>query len=266
MTTTILEEIVRSKKTQVANDRERNPIEQLFVAAEQTPRPRDFLGSLSRPGSIKLIAEVKKASPSAKVIRPDFDPVTIAQTYEHHAATCLSVLTDAPYFQGSIDNLIQIRRAVDLPILRKEFIIDEYQIVEARAAGADAILLIAEILDDRTLKQFQIQANQWGMAALVEFHDPVNLPRVLDSGAILIGINNRDLRRFTTSLEHTLSLCDQIPSNRVLVSESGISTRADVVALEAAGVSAILVGESLLRERDVGQAVDALLGRSPNRA
>ena len=214
-------------------------------------------------GSIRLIAEIKKASPSAQVIRPQFDPVAIARTYQEHNATCLSVLTDAPYFQGHLEDLTRVRASVEIPLLRKDFLIDDYQVVEARAAGADAILLIAEILDDALLGRLLEQARHLGMSALVEFHDEANLPRVLASGADLIGINNRDLRHFSTDLEHTLRLRDRIPPEVVLVSESGIRTRRDVERLEAAGVSAILVGESLMRANDIGLAVDRLLGRAP---
>ena len=175
----------------------------------------------------------------------------------------MSVLTDAPYFEGHLTHLAQVRSAVTIPVLRKDFLIDDYQVVEARSTGADAILLIAEILDDKTLTRFLNLAKCWKMAALVEFHDAANLKRVLASGADLIGINNRDLNTFQTDLEHTLRLRDQIPADIVLVAESGIRTRADVKRLEAAGVSAILVGESLMRSSDIGVAVDRLLGHLP---
>lgn len=262
MTTTILDEITRSKRAQVAEARLRQSLEQIFEEARRVPPPRDFRAALAGPGPIKLIAEVKKASPSAQMIRADFDPVAIARIYEAHGASCLSVLTDAPYFQGSLDHLKAVRATVAIPVLRKDFTIDAYQIAEARAAGADAILLIAEILDDAELHSFQEVARELGMAALVEFHDAVNLPRVLASGARLIGVNNRDLKTFKTDLDHTLRLRDRIPPEIVLVSESGVRDRHDAQRLEAAGVSAILVGESLMRERDIGRAVDALLGRS----
>jgi indole-3-glycerol phosphate synthase len=210
-----------------------------------------------------LIAEVKKASPSAQVIRADFDPIAIARTYQAHGAACLSVLTDAPYFQGHLSYLARIRASVAIPLLRKDFIIDEYQVVEARLAGADAILLIAEILDDPTLARLLERARGLGMSALVEFHDEANLPRVLSSGADLVGVNNRDLRQFVTDLERTLRLRDRIPAGVTLVSESGIRTRRDVERLEAAGVAAILVGETLMRADDIGLAVERLLGLQP---
>ncbi len=176
------------------------------------------------------------------------------------------MLTDTPYFHGHLTHLTQARQAVAIPVLRKDFLIDDYQIVEARRAGADAILLIAEILDDKTLAHLLEQARRWKMAALVEFHDAVNLDRVIASGADLIGINNRDLNSFHTDLEHTLRLRDRIPSEVVLVSESGIRTRSDVKRLEAAGIRAMLVGESLMRASDIGLAVEALLGVLPENA
>jgi indole-3-glycerol phosphate synthase len=261
MMMTILDEIVASKRDEVAAAQRRRPLEELREQAALAPPVRDFRRALAGPGPIRLIAEIKKASPSAQVIRADFDPVAIARIYKEHGASCLSVLTDAPYFQGNLDDLASVRAAVAIPLLRKDFLIDEYQVVEARSAGADAILLIAEILDDATLARLLEQARSLGMAALVELHDAANLPRVLASGADLVGINNRDLRHFVTDIEQTLRLRDQVPPEVVLVSESGISTRHDVDRLEAAGVSAILVGESLMRATDIGLAVDRLLGR-----
>ncbi len=261
MAMTILDEIVRSKRDEVARAQREKPLDKLFAEAMAAPSVRDFRMALAEPGPIRLIAEIKKASPSADVIRTDFDPVRIARTYEAHGAACLSVLTDAPFFQGRLEYLTLVRASVQLPVLRKDFLINDYQVVEARSAGADAVLLIAEILDDDTLRRLLEQAQQLGMAALVEFHDARNLPRVLASGADLIGINNRDLRRFSTDIEHTLRLRDQIPREVMLVSESGIVTRRDVERLEAAGISAILVGEALMRTVDIGSALDELLGR-----
>lgn len=263
MTISILDEIVASKRREVAAARMRMPLEEMEVQAASAPPVRDFRAALAGPGPIQLIAEVKKASPSAKVIRADFDPIAIARTYQEHGAACLSVLTDGPYFQGHLSYLARIRASVAIPLLRKDFIIDEYQVVEARLAGADAILLIAEILDDEALARLQARARGLGMAVLVEFHDEANLSRVLAAGADLVGINNRDLRRFVTDLELTLRLRDQVPPGVLLVSESGIRTRADVERLEAAGVSAILVGETLMRAEDIGLAVDQLLGLVP---
>lgn len=259
----ILDEIVASKRREVAAARLRMPLQEMEDQAASAPPVRDFRAALAGPGPIQLIAEVKKASPSAKVIRADFDPIAIARAYQGHGAACLSVLTDVPFFQGHLSYLARIRASVAIPLLRKDFIIDEYQVVEARLAGADAILLIAEILDDETLARLLARARGLGMAALVEFHEEANLPRVLASGADLVGINNRDLRRFVTDLDLTLRLRPQIPPDVLLVSESGIRTRADVERLEAAGVSAILVGESLMRADDIGLAVEQLLGLTP---
>ena len=263
MAASILDEIVETKRREVAAARRRMPIEELEAQAAEAPPVRDFRAALAGPGPIQLIAEVKKASPSAKVIRADFDPVGIARTYQAHGAACISVLTDAPYFQGHLSYLARVRASVAIPLLRKDFLIDEYQVVEARLAGADAILLIAEILDDDIMARMLERARNLGMSALVEFHDESNLPRVLASGADLVGINNRDLNRFVTDLDQTLRLRDRIPSGVLLVSESGIRTRADVERLEAAGVSAILVGEHLMRADDIGLAVEELLGLSP---
>jgi len=260
--TTILDEIVDSKQREVADAKRQRPLRELAAQAMEAPPARDFHGALSRPGPIHLIAEIKKASPSAQVIRPDFNPAVIARTYWEHGATCLSVLTDAFYFQGHLEHLTFARAEVAIPVLRKDFFIEEYQVFEARAAGADAILLIAEVLDDATLSRLLALAQSLKMAALVEFHNAVNIPRILAAGADLIGINNRDLRHFSTDVEHTLRLRHQIPSGITLVSESGICNRRDVERLEDAGVSAILVGESLMRTPDVGRAVDQLLGRS----
>jgi indole-3-glycerol phosphate synthase len=227
------------------------------------PPVRDFLAALARPGAIRLIAEVKKASPSKGVIRADFDPVAIARTYQQHGAACLSVLTDEQYFQGSLDYLRQVREAVGLPVLRKDFVIDPYQVLEARAAEADAVLLIAECLDDEALRSLHDAIVALGMTPLVELYEPENLPRVLRTGARLIGINNRNLRTFEVDLEHTLRLRREIPADRVVVGESGIRTRADALRLERAGVQAMLVGESLMASPDIGAAVDQLLGRKP---
>jgi indole-3-glycerol phosphate synthase len=259
----VLDEIVASKRLEVAAARRRMPLEEIEDQAASAPPVRDFRAALEGPGPIQLIAEVKKASPSARVIRADFDPVAIARAYQEHGAACMSILTDAPYFQGHLSDLARVRASVAIPLLRKDFMIDEYQIVEARLAGADAILLIAEVLDDAALVALRQRASALGMATLVEFHDPANLRRVLDSGADLVGINNRDLKTFVTDIEHTLRLRDRIPPGVVLVSESGIRTRADAERLEAAGVAAILVGESLMRQPHVGRAVERLLGLAP---
>lgn len=228
---------------------------------------RDFFAALRAPraGSIALIAEVKKASPSAGVIRPDFDPVRIAREYEAAGATCLSVLTDQRFFQGSLAFLRDIRTAVSLPLLRKDFIIDERQIAEAVEWGADAILLIVAILDDARLNRFHALATAAGLTALVEVHDETELDRALGIGAALIGVNNRNLKTFTVDLATTERLAARLHGRRegsdvFLVAESGIHTRADVERLQHGGAAAILVGESLMRERDLQAKARELIG------
>lgn len=261
MPATVLENITAAKRREIAERRSRTPEPELRRRLADAPPVRDFFAALAADGPIRLIAEVKKASPSAGVIRADFDPVAIAGAYADHGASCISVLTDEPYFQGRLDHLAQVRAAVPLPVLRKDFILDSYQVLEARAAGADAVLLIAECLDDCNLRKLHHEIIDLGMTPLVELYEPANLTRVLEAGAALIGVNNRDLHTFTVDLEHSLRLRREIPDDRVLVSESGIKTRQDVERLQAAGVDAILVGETLMRERDIGAAVDRLLGR-----
>jgi indole-3-glycerol phosphate synthase len=257
---TILDEIVATKRDEVASAKAVRPEAELRRAAESAPPPRDFLAALAAQGPIKLIAEVKKASPSRGVIRDDFHPVEIARTYEQHGATCLSVLTDERYFQGSLQYLHDIRTQVGIPVLRKDFLIDSYQLLEARLAGADAVLLIAECLEDDQLRRLHEGACRLGMTPLVEFYQPENLSRVLDSGARLIGINNRDLRTFEVDVAHTIRMRQRIPEECVVVGESGIHSRADVIRLEQAGVNAILVGEHLMAQTDIGSAVRGLLG------
>jgi len=260
----ILEKIVATKREEVARAKQSVPLSAIRRQLPYVPAPRDFLAALKAdsPGSpVRLIAEVKKASPSRGVIRENFAPVEIARTYQQHGAACISVLTDETYFQGRLAYLTEIRSAVDLPLLRKDFIIDPYQVFEARAAGADAVLLIAECLPAEELRELREVIVNLGMTALVELHDPAHLPGVLASGAKLIGVNNRDLSTFETDIEQTIRLRELIPRDHVLVAESGIRTNQDVRRLAAAGVEAMLVGESLMKEPDIGAAVDALLGK-----
>ncbi|MBX3733656.1 MAG: indole-3-glycerol phosphate synthase TrpC [Verrucomicrobiae bacterium] len=231
---------------------------------------RDFSGALRRPraGDVGLIAEVKKASPSLGVICPDFDPVRIAREYEAAGASCLSVLTDEVFFQGALDHLRAVRAAVRLPLLRKDFIVDERQILEAAEGGADAILLIAAILADDPLQHFHALADAAGLAVLVEVHDEEELERAVRCGARLLGVNNRDLKTFQVDLATTERLARRIPGDLpggapLLVGESGIRTREEVLRLKACGVRGILVGESLMRSGDVAGQVARLLGLAP---
>lgn len=263
----ILDTIVEQKRREVALLPERSlAAGDLRDAVLERGERRDFLATLRHPqrGSVALIAEVKKASPSAGVICPNFDPVRIARDYEAAGASCLSVLTDEKFFQGSPGYLRDIRAAVKLPLLRKDFIIDERQILEAIEWGADAILLIAAILDDARLRRFHELAVEAGLAALVEVHDEAELDRVLAIGAPLVGVNNRDLKTFKVDLGTTERLAARLrdagrPEGTLLVAESGIHTRADVERLARCGAGAILVGESLVRQGDIGAKVRELL-------
>ncbi|MCX7015367.1 MAG: indole-3-glycerol phosphate synthase TrpC [Candidatus Sumerlaeota bacterium] len=260
----ILDQIIAYKKEFVAQAKRRIAPAEMQRRAEEAPLPpRDFRAALRRPGQIAVIAEVKKASPSKGVIRAAFDPVSIARSYARHRAAAISCLTDEKFFQGSLEVFRAVRAAVGLPLLRKEFIIDEYQIDEARAHGADAVLLIASILDDAALKLFRERAERYGMAALVEAHSSLDARRAVDSGATVIGVNNRDLASpdFHTDVRHAERILPLLPEGVVRVSESGIHSAADVAYLRGLGVDAILVGEQLMRQSDPGQAIDALLGR-----
>src|SRR3990172_2150594 len=221
---TVLDKIVATKRAEIERAKSAIPEAELRARLADAPPVRDFFTPLAAGGPIKLIAEVKKASPSAGVIRADFDPVGIARIYEAHGATCVSVLTDEPYFQGRLEYLERIRAAVDRPVLRKDFILDTYQLLEARVAGADAVLLIAECLDDCNLRKLFNATCELGMTPLVELYEPDNLQRVFDAGATLIGVNNRNLHTFEVDLEHTIRLRDRVPDQCVLVAESGIKT------------------------------------------
>ncbi len=260
----VLSQILADKRTEVHCSSKRITAEELQEKISSMSEPRDFAAALLDtslflgPG---LIAEVKKASPSKGVIREDFDPVEIAKIYANNGASCLSVLTDEPYFQGKLSYLSAIRDVVDLPLLRKDFIISDYQLLEARAAGADAILLIVAALTAAELKDLLFKTDRLGMQALVEIHDADELKFALDCGANILGINNRDLHTFRTSLQVTLDLFPLIPSDKVTISESGINSHEDFVELQRAGVNAILVGESLMREADIASKMHSLLGR-----
>ena len=265
----ILDKIVAEKKAEIARLPERVlAAGDLRDALLERGERRDFVAALQHPrhGNIALIAEIKKASPSAGVICPDFDPVRIAKEYEAAGASCLSVLTDEKFFQGALDHLRQIRAAVKLPLLRKDFMIDERQILEAIEWGADAILLITAILSDEQLKKFHSLAAEAGLAALVEVHDEVELERALKIGANLIGVNNRNLKTFKVELATTEQIAAKLfssPATRhspLLIAESGIHARADVERLAACGAKAILVGESLMRGGDIREKVRELIG------
>lgn len=259
----ILDRILAQKSNEIEAAKARRSLVDVQRDADRARPPRDFARALRGTESIRLIAEVKKASPSKGVIRADFDPLAIAREYESSGAHCLSVLTDENFFQGHLDYLRLIASSVEIPVMRKEFILDPYQVYEARAAGADAVLLIAECLHDETLVSLRELIEDLGMSALVELYDPENISRVLEAGATLIGVNNRDLRTFETDLEHTIRMRKLLPNELTLVGESGISSRADAALLQANGVDAMLVGESLMRQPDVGAAVRQLLGLEP---
>ena len=257
---TILDRIVAAKRQEIDRQRAEVPERQLEACLAGAPPVRDFRAALERGPGVGFIAEVKKASPSAGVLRTDFDPIAIARIYESNGASAISVLTDEPFFQGHLSYLAAIRQAVAPPVLRKDFILDRYQIVQARVAGADAVLLIAEILGIQELPMLLKQIHELGMQALVELYDRENLPRVLDAGAKIVGVNNRNLKTFVTSLDHTLELLGDIPRDCCLVSESGIRTRADVLRLEQAGVKAVLIGETFMRAPDIGAKLRELRG------
>jgi indole-3-glycerol phosphate synthase len=257
----ILDKIVARKRLDVAEAARRLPRAELERRLPDAPPVRDFHAALAATPDVRLIAEIKRASPSAGLIRGDFEPVAIARIYEEHGAAAISVLSDEPYFQGHIEHLRAVRQAVSLPVLRKDFVIDPYQVIEARVAGADAVLLIAEILSPAEWNPLLAQIRSLGMSALVELYEAANLPAVRDSAARIIGINNRDLHTFATDLAHTIRLADSVPRDRILVSESGIRSRDDVARLRAAGAKAILVGETFMRAPDIGRAVAELLSK-----
>ncbi len=257
----ILDEIVAAKRRELVGSKARTPLAVVERALASAPPVRDFTAAIGSHGPVALIAEVKKASPSAGLIRADFDSVAIARIYEANGAACISVLTDEPYFQGKLEYLTQIRQAVEIPVLRKDFILDEYQVYEARSAGADAVLLIAECLSDAELRTLYALTMQLEMEALIEIYDAENVERVLAVGPRLVGVNNRNLRTMVTDLDHSLRIRERIPEDIVFVSESGIKTPDHVLKLAAHGVDAMLVGESLMQQPDIGQAVRALLSR-----
>jgi len=260
----ILQRIVAVKREEVAAAKARRDLAATRADALRRRNVRGFVAALRErvdAGQSAVIAEIKKASPSKGVLREHFVPAEIAASYARHGAACLSVLTDARFFQGGEAYLAEARAACNLPVLRKDFIVDEYQVHEARAMGADCILLIAACLDDAALAEFEACALELGMAALIEVHDEAELDRALRLKSPLIGVNNRNLRTFEVSLANTLSLLPRIPPDRLLITESGILNAADVQRMRAAGVHAFLIGEAFMRAPDPGAALASLFGR-----
>ncbi|MGC9396564.1 MAG: indole-3-glycerol phosphate synthase TrpC [Anaerolineae bacterium] len=264
-TGTILDKIITHKREEVDRQKQVKPLSAWVAEAESSPAPRNFLAALRAPG-VSLIAEVKKASPSKGLLCPDFDPARLARTYDANGAAAISVLTDARFFQGSLDDLRAVRQAVDVPVLRKDFFVDAYQVYEARAAGADAVLLIVAALDDATLHDLYALIRQLGMAALIEVHNAAEVERALALEPRLIGVNNRDLRTFHVTLDTTAALRPRVPDGVVLVAESGIHTPEDVARLATMNVDAMLVGEALVTATDVGEKVRQFTGLTANRA
>lgn len=261
--TDILDKIIAVKQDEVAALMQQKPLSAMRADAESRVLTRDFVGALRSKiavGKPAVIAEIKKASPSKGVLRADFVPADIAQSYAEYGAACLSVLTDKQFFQGSIEFFKQARASCDLPALRKDFMIEPYQIYESRVMGADCILLIASVLNDAQMKDMESVAMALDMAVLVEVHDGAELERSLKLKTPLIGINNRNLKTFEVSLDTTLGLLLQVPGDRIIVTESGISTAQDVKRMRNAKVHAFLVGEAFMRAEDPGLALDALFG------
>ena len=265
MVADILARILDSKRQEVARARQAVPLETLRREAESLPPPRDFWTALQTHDGreTRIIAEIKKASPSAGVIRADFDPLAIAATYARHGAAAISVLTDKPFFQGDLAVLRAVRQHVALPLLRKDFILDAYQLYEARRHGADAVLLIASALEVPVLADLASLSRELGLEPFVEVHTAAELEKALSCDCRLIGINNRDLHTFHTDVATTLELLPRVPSGHRVVSESGIRDRATVERLEVHGVAAFLVGESLMREPNIGAKLDQLRGVTP---
>ncbi len=254
----ILDEIVAWKKTEVAQRKLDSDLDAIKADA-RAARPRPFEESLIRPGKLSILSEIKRASPSAGVIRRGADPEALARSMEAAGAQALSVLTDSRFFQGSLDDMEAARRAVSLPVLEKDFVIDAFQVYEAAACGADAVLLIVRILDDKSLADFHSLARELGMGCLVEVHSKEDLERALAVEPRLLGINNRDLSTFTVDIENTLALLGDVPDSVAVVSQSGIATPQQAARLHQAGVSAIQVGESLMRANDPGEKIRELL-------
>jgi indole-3-glycerol phosphate synthase len=258
----VLDEILAATRGRVAGERTRQPVSDLEALAKEVPPPRPFALALARRDSVNVIAEHKRRSPSRGAIREDLRPADVAQAYQAAGAAALSVLTDEPFFGGRLEHLVAARAATTLPILRKDFVVDPWQVWEARAAGADAVLLIVAALDDEDLRRLLEETTRAGLEALVEVHDPAELDRALRAGAHVVGVNNRNLRTMEVSLDTALSLAPALPEGVVAVAESGLRTGDDVRRLRAAGFSAFLVGESLMSAPDPGTALRSLLEAS----
>jgi len=256
---TILDEIVEYKKLELAHRKEQLPIEKIWSDIEKMPEPRDFKSAISKPNRINLIAEIKKASPSAGEIVENFDVKEIAKQYEEANADAISVLTETKYFQGDIFHIDLVRQVSELPILRKDFIVDEYQIYESRYFGADAVLLIAAILDIEKIKKFLKIVNDLNLSAIVEIHTEEELKIVLNTDAKIIGINNRNLSDLTVDLNTTLNLREKIPGDKIIISESGIKTKQDIEKLKRSGINAVLIGEYLMKSQDIKNTIVDLL-------
>ena len=255
----ILDEIVETKRREVAVRKEAIPLHSLAKTAEKMPPARDFKAALG--AGCAIVAEVKRRSPSRGLLRADFDPVRIAREYESHGVAAVSVLTDRTFFGGCDADLAAVKGAVTLPVLRKEFIVDPYQICESLAIGADAILLIAAILTEKQLREYRDLAALLGMASLVEIHDRKELEMALSAGAEIIGINNRDLKTFVTDIRTSVNLARLIPENRLAVSESGIRSRTEIETLLKAGIRGFLIGETLISAPEIGLKLEELLGK-----
>ena len=258
----ILDKIIEKKRERLNDLKTKVPLRELKIKADELERPKNFKDAVKRnSGSIRLIAELKKASPLDGVIRQDFDPITIASIYEKRAVDAISVLTEEDYFQGELEYLLEVKKVTDRPLLRKDFIFDEYQIYESKANRADAILLIASILDKHQAAEYLHLVEELGLSVLFEVHDFKELEMALLINAGIIGINNRDLKTSSIDLNTTLELKKEIPLNKIVVSESGIKTREDVRRLEDAGIDSILVGTVFLQAGDIGEKIGELMGR-----
>ena len=255
----ILNKIIEEKRKELKHSKSSASLKEIRKRIGDAGNNRGFKKSLEND-SINIIAEIKKASPSKGIIREDFNPVEIAKIYQDNAAVAISVLTDKKYFQGDIEYLNQIRKNVSLPLLRKDFILDEYQLYEAKVFGADAVLLIAAVLDKNQLTEYMELSKEIGLENLVEVHSFKDLEKAMYCEAEIIGINNRDLQTFEVSLKTTLDMAKEIPENKVIVSESGINSHDDILELQKNGVNAFLIGEALMREKDIGKKLKELIG------